>query len=57
MKVCKLHKWTQKHVLSPQIEPKNGPTGPQKVKNNHKIKSKSNVRIGGNKENQSFCTI
>ena len=29
----------------------------QKVNNNPKIKSKSNVRIEGNKENEKNCTI
>ena len=46
-----------KTVFEPHIEPKNSPLGPQKVKNNHKIKLKSNVRIEGNKENKSICTI
>ena len=34
------------------IEPKNSQFGPQKVKNNHKIKLKSNVSIEGNKQNK-----
>ena len=46
-----------KTVFEPHIEPKNSQLGPQKVKNNHKIKLKSNVRIEGNKENKSICTI
>ena len=33
--------------------PKNSPLGPQNVKNYPKIKSKSNVRIKGNIENES----
>ena len=36
---------------------KNSPLGPKKVKkNNPKIKSKSSVRIEGNKENESYST-
>ena len=34
----------------------NSPLGPQNVKNDPKIKSKSNVRIERNKENESFLT-
>ena len=34
-----------KTVFEPHIELKNSPLGPQKVKNNSKIKSKSNSRI------------
>ena len=34
-----------KKVLEPYPNPKNSPLGPQKVKNDPKIKSKSNVRI------------
>ena len=34
-----------KTVFEPFLNPKNGPLGPQKVKNDPKIKSKSNVRI------------
>ena len=37
-------------------KPKNSPLGPQKVKNDPKIKSKSNVRIEGNIENESCST-
>ena len=36
-------------------DPKNSPLG-QKVKNVPKIKSKSNVRIEGHKENESCST-
>ena len=35
------------------IEPKNSPLGPQKDKNDPKIKSNSNVRIQGIIENES----
>ena len=41
--------WTQPHY-------KNSPLGPQKVKNSHNIKSKSNSRFEGNIENES-CSI
>ena len=54
-KVVQLQEWRPKQFLN--IEPKNSQLGPQKVKNNHKIKLKSNVRIEGNKENKSICTI
>ena len=37
--------------------PKNGPLGPQKVKNDPKIKSNSKVRIERNIENESCLTI
>ena len=37
-------------------DPKYSPLGPLKVKNDPKIKSKSNVRIEGNIENESFST-
>ena len=45
------------NIFEPHIEPKNSPLGPQKVKNNPQIESKSNVRIEGNKENKSSYTI
>ena len=35
---------------------KNSPLGPEKIKNDSKIKSKSNVRIEGNIENESCST-
>ena len=38
--------------FEPHIEPKNSPLSTQKIKNNPKIKSKSIVRIEGNKENK-----
>ena len=46
MKVVQLHEWTPKTVFEHHIEPKNSTLRSQKVKNNPKIKSKSNVRIG-----------
>ena len=50
--------WVQpKTVFEPYPDFKNSPLGPQKVKNNHKIESKSNVRIERNKENESCSTI
>ena len=49
MKVVQLHEWKPKKFLSPKL-------GPQKVKNNPKITSKSNVRIEGIKENESCST-
>ena len=46
---------TQNSVLTlPQ--PKNSLLGPQKVKNDPKIKSKSNVKIDDNIENESCAT-
>ena len=46
-----------KTVFEPYPKPKNSPLGPQKVKNNPKIKYKSNVRIEGYIENESCLTI
>ena len=45
-----------KTVFEPYPNPKNSPLGPQKVKNEPKIKSKSNVKIEGNIENESCST-
>ena len=56
MKVIQLHEWTPKRFLNPTLNQKNSPLGPQKVKNNPKIKSKSNVRIERNKEDESCLT-
>ena len=39
MTVVQLHDGTRKHLFEPHIEPKNSPLGPQKVKNDPKIKS------------------
>ena len=46
-----------KTVVEPYSNRKNSPLGPQKVKNNPKIKLKSNVRIEANIENESCSTI
>ena len=44
--------WVEpKTDFEPYTDPKNIPLGPQKVKNDPKIKSKSNVRIEANIEN------
>ena len=43
-------------VVQPFLNPKNSPLGPPKIKNDPKIKSKSNVRIEGNIENESCST-
>ena len=51
MKVVQLHEQTPKQCLNSSPTPKNSPLGPQKVKNDPKIKSKSNLRIEGNIEN------
>ena len=45
-----------KTVFEPFHNPKNSSLGPQKVKNDPKIKPKSNVRIERNKENESCST-
>ena len=45
-----------KTVFEPYPDPKNSPLGPQKVKSDHKIRSKSNVRIEGTIGNKSCST-
>ena len=45
-----------KTVVAPYSNPKISPLGPQKVKNDPKVKSKSNVRIERNKEDESCST-
>ena len=45
-----------KTVFEPFPNPKNSPLGPQKVKNDPKIKSKWNIRIEKNKEDESCST-
>ena len=45
-----------KTVVEPYPNPKNSPLGPQKVKNDPKIKSNSKVRIERNIENESCST-
>ena len=42
-----------KIVFEPYPNPKNSPLGPQTVKNDPKIEPKLNVRVEGNKENES----
>ena len=56
MKVVQLNQWTPKQFLKPTLSQKMAHWGP-KSKNNPKIKSKSNVRIEGNKGNKSYCMI
>ena len=56
MKVFQLHELTPKQFFNPSPTPKIARLGPQKVKNDPKIKSKSNVRIERNKENESCST-
>jgi len=46
-----------KTVLEPHIEDKNSPNRAPKSLNNPKLKSKSNVRIEGNKENENYYTL
>ena len=55
MKVVQLHEWTPKQFLI-QMGPKNSPLGPQKVKNNPKIKSNLDVRIQEIIQNESFSS-
>ena len=57
MKVVQLYEYTLKQLSKPTPTPKNGPLGPQKVKNDPKIKSNSKVRIERNIENESCSTI
>ena len=45
-----------KTIFRPHIEPQNSQLGPTKVKNNPKIKSKSNFRLEGSIENKSLST-
>ena len=51
MKFVQLHEKTSKQCSYPN--PKNSPLGSKKVKNDPKIKSKSNVRIKENIENEN----
>ena len=55
MKVVQLHEWAPKQFLNPTPTRKK-PLGPQKIKNNSKIESTSNVKIEKNKENESCST-
>ena len=47
MKVSQLHEYTPEQLSNQTPTKKNRPLGPQKVKNDPKIKSNSNVRIEG----------
>ena len=57
MKVVQLTIWVNPKIvfeLYPNL--KNSPLGPQKVKNNPKIKYKTNIRIDGNIQNENCST-
>ena len=56
MKVVQLHELTPKQFSNPILTQKNNPLGPQKDKNDHKIKSNLNVRIQGILENGNCST-
>ena len=45
-----------KTVLKPYPNPKDSPLRPQEVKNDPKIKSKSNAKIERKKQDESFST-
>ena len=53
MKVVQLHEETHKTIFEPYPKPKNSQLGPQKLENDPKLKSNSNVRIEGIIENES----
>ena len=53
MKIVQLHEGTPKQFLNQ----KDSPLGPQKVKNDPQINSKSNVRVEGHIKNESRSTI
>ena len=55
MQVVQLHECTPKQFLNPTLNPKK-PIRAQKVKNDPKIKSKLNIRIEANIENESCST-
>ena len=55
MKAIQLHELTPKQFSNSTPSKRNSPLGPQKVKKDPKIKSKSNVRMEGNIENISCC--
>ena len=57
MKVVPLHEWTPKQVLNPTLNPKIAHFGPKMSRTTPKLSQKSNVRIEGNKENKSGCSI
>ena len=56
MKVVQLHGWTPKTFVELYSDPQTSLLGPQKDKNDPKIKSNSNVRIQGIIENESCST-
>ena len=55
MKVVQLHEWSPKQFLKPTMNQKIANQHFKKVKNNLNIKSRSNVKIEGNKANNKFC--
>jgi len=55
-KWCELIEISSFGFLGPPTNPTNSPLGPQKAKNDPKIKSKSNVRFEGNIGNESCLT-
>ena len=56
IKVVKLHEWTPKQFVSHTLNTKIAQYGP-KILKQPQIKSKSNARTEGNKENENNCTI
>ena len=44
-KVISLYEETPKQFFNPYPDPKNSQLGPKKVKNDHKIKSKSKIEL------------
>ena len=54
MKVVYLHKVNAKTVFESYPDPKNSPSGPQNVKIDSKIRSKSKVRVEETIENKSL---
>ena len=57
MKDVPLNEWTPKQVLNPTLNPKIAHFGPKMSRTPPKVSQKSNVRIEGNKENKSGCSI
>ena len=56
MKVVQLHEQTPKQLLNPTPTPQKSLFRPQKIKNDPKIRSKLNIRIDRNIENESCST-
>ena len=56
MKIVKLNEWTPEQFLCPPLNTKIAQKGPKKSKQ-PKIKSKSNVRIEGNKLELSYAKL